>query len=86
MGAGLSHAVCVYRCTKAGLVAGPQMCHHKWWLPMKEHEKEEEPRDPVGDPRRGGFGSLLAIPLHRAGKFNMFIILFKTKMYPLQLL
>lgn len=33
---------------------------------------------PAGDPRRGGSELLCAIPLHRAGNYNMIIILTKT--------
>lgn len=68
--AGLHCAVCHNRCTQPSLGASCRCAI----IGIVAHW-EEEPRVPAGDPGRGGSRLLCAIPLHRTGKYTMFIIL-----------
>lgn len=56
-------------------------CPHSKQLAMGTL-REEEPRLPVRDPRGGGLGPLCAKPLHRVGKYDMFV--FQGEKKPLQ--
>lgn len=42
--------------------------------------EKEEPRLPLGDPRKGGLGLLCAKPLRRTGNHDMVVILEKIKL------
>ena len=54
-------------------------CPHAKRLSMGALAEEKEPGVLVGDPRRRGLGLLCAKPLHRAGKYKMFVILIIKK-------
>lgn len=77
--------MCDNRCRQGGLGACPHEFPHKKCLSVGTFGKGEQPGVLEGTPEEEDGGFLCEKSLHRAGKYDKFIILYKKKIFTITL-